>query len=218
MGSSYSTARVFTGAMIFEATCRTPHVIRPGRSHGGLAGTASVESSDGLNSTSEGADIVLGSLDTIQEATTSTSAHAFQAGTMSDLYGTTWGDAASGAEQSWTNADVVIGAMTFGSDATADGSTEAGQIIGINGNVLPVAGAGRAAAGSDDGAGNVTETGAGVIIGNLGVVQQTDTSGSAHSAQLGGMSAGVGKPGDAASVEQSWTEAGHNRHHDLTTM
>ncbi|MDD1714385.1 MAG: hypothetical protein LUQ61_03885, partial [Methanoregulaceae archaeon] len=212
-GISHSNAGVVAGGMIFndEVTAQDTFTSTGQNVHvAGLAGTASVESSDGLNSTSEGADIVLGSLDTIQEATTSTSAHAFQSGTMSALYGTTWGDAASGSEQSWTDADVVIGAMTFGSAATADGSTEAGQIVGINGNVLPVAGAGRAVAGSDDGAGNVTETGSGIILGNLGVVQQTDTSGSAHSAQLGGMSAGVGKTwGDAASgAEQSWTEAG----------
>jgi hypothetical protein len=203
---SDSNAGVLAGEMAFnnEATAQDTftsagHTVNMSA----LAGFASVRSDDGINITEEGSGIILGSLDVTQEATTTASAHAFQSGTMDALYGTTWGEATNEAQQSWTTADIVVGTMTFDNNATADGTTKAGQTLSMTALL------GNASAGSNDGMGNVTSLGSGIIIGTKNVTQEVNTSGSAHAVQSGTMDALYGTTwGEATSgAEESWTKA-----------
>jgi hypothetical protein len=203
---SHSHAGVLAGEMTFnnEATAQDTFTSSGQTVNiSALAGFASVGSNDGINTTEEGSGIILGSLDVTQEATTSASAHAFQYGTMDALYGTTWGEATNGAQQSWTKADIVVGTMTFDNNATADGNTKAGQTLNMTALF------GNASAGSNDGMGNVTNEGSGIIIGTQDLTQSVNTTGSAHAVQSGTMSAALGDTwGEATNgAQQSWTKA-----------
>jgi hypothetical protein len=203
---SHSHAGVLAGEMTFnnEATAQDTFTSSGQTVNiSALAGFASVGSNDGINTTEEGSGIILGSLDVTQEATTSASAHAFQYGTMDALYGTTWGEATNGAQQSWTKADIVVGTMTFDNNATADGNTKAGQTLNMTALF------GNASAGSNDGMGNVTNEGSGIIIGTQDLTQSVNTTGSAHAVQNGTMSAALGYTwGEATNgAQQSWTKA-----------
>ena len=215
---SWTDADVLIGAMSFgnnatanghTSASQTVDVDGNLLSTAGMA-DANAGSNDGKGNVTEvGSGIILGTFNVDQQADSSGSAAASQAGDLSAGYGSTWGQAASGDEQSWTDADVLVGAMSFGNNATANGHTDASQTVSVDGNVLPVAAAAIASAGSDDGKGNVTVEGAGIILGNMDVTQLVNTSGSAHAAQTGDMSAGYGTIwGQATSGnEESWTDA-----------
>jgi hypothetical protein len=203
---SHSSAGVFAGEMTFndEATAQDTFTSSGQNVQmAALAGIASVGSNDGTNETKEGSAIILGSLDVTQEATTTGSAHAFQSGTMNAALGSTWGEATSGAQKSWTKSDVVVGTMIFDNNATADGHTTAGQALSMT------ALAGNASAGSNDGMGNATSVGSGILIGTQDVTQDANTSASAHATQNGTMSTALGNTwGEATSgAQQSWTKA-----------
>ncbi len=209
---SVTEGEVWVGAMSFgnNATAGDSTEAAQSLRMAALYGEASAVSQDGKgNVTSEGSKFILGEMNATQLANTSGSTYAAQSGDLSALYGTTWGQATSGIEESWTDADVLIGAMSFGNYATANGHTSAGQTVDVDGNLLSIAGMADANAGSNDGKGNVTEVGSGIILGTLNVDQLADTSGSADASQAGDMSAGYGSTwGQAASGnEESWTDA-----------
>ena len=175
----------------------------------GHAGARSIDQEG--NFTNQFAFMAAGSLTDNMSADTFTHANAYQQGTMSTALGFTGGDARSGDERSWTNAGVVLGTMDFGNFATANGDTYAGQGVlfsGIDG--IPVAGAGSTSAGSDDGTGNITEVGAGFVLGTMDLsMQYADTEESAFASQFGTMGAGYGFTSADAEFEneRSWSDA-----------
>jgi hypothetical protein len=94
--------------------------------------------------------------------------------------------------------------MSFMNDVIADGNTKAGQTVNISFALIA-----NATAGSDDGMGNITSEGMGIILGTLNVTQQVNTTGSAHASQNGELFALLGNTwGDAWSGdEHAWTKS-----------
>ncbi|MBP1928910.1 hypothetical protein J2741_001457 [Methanolinea mesophila] len=208
---SRSEAHILVGTMSFDGSTAANGDTRAAQSLdlAALYGSVSAGSNDGTgNATWDGSGIVIGTLNTVQETDTSGSAHATQTGEVNAGYGFTWNDATSGTGQSWTHGDVLVGTMSFGNNATANGHTNASQTVSVGGNILPVAGMADTTAGSNDGRGNVTEVGSGIILGTMDITQGSDTSGSANAVQNGEMSAGYGSTWGSATSggEQSSTE------------
>jgi len=212
---STTDAELLLGEMTFanEAVAQdTTTVASQDLTMAGVLGHAGARSIDQEgNFTNQFAFMAAGSLTDNMSADTFTSANAYQQGTMSTALGFTGGDARSGDERSWTNAGVVLGTMDFGNFATANGDTYAGQGVlfsGIDG--IPVAGAGSTSAGSDDGTGNITEVGAGFVLGTMDLsMQYADTEESAFASQFGTMGAGYGFTSADAEFEneRSWSDA-----------
>ncbi len=213
---SHTTAGVVIGEMTFDDTATawntTTDAIQ-NVSSAGLFGWTEAGSDDGVNVTHEGSGYVIGDLDVSQQAATGGSAGSRQIGTLNALYGNTWGEATYNNEKSWSKGDVVIGTMAFNSNSIADANTLSEQTINISGiGGIPVAVAGSASAGSDDGTGNITQEGSGILAGTLDVTQQVNTTGSAFAVQNGAMSALLGTTWGEATYtnlenEKSWTKA-----------
>ncbi|MFA5295481.1 MAG: hypothetical protein WC382_08205 [Methanoregulaceae archaeon] len=181
------------------------------------AGSTSAGSDDGTgNITEVGACFVLGTMDlSMQYADTEESAFASQFGTMGAGYGFTSADAEFENERSWSDAEVLVGTMAFDNIAFANGSTYADnwmmQFSGIDG--IPVAGAGRARAGSDDGT-NTTMIGTEFLLGTLDITQVSQTDGPVaplYSNQTGEIPFAAyghawGEAFDTGSGATSWTD------------
>ena len=206
--SSFTYAGMEVGNMIFASGATatgTGMSASQALSSTGMFQSAIIASSDAAGrAASQQVSVTVGELQVSQEANTTASAAAMQAGTLSGDTGILAGsayapsaDPGTSGESSFTNARLTLGNMTFASDAIATGTgTSASQDLLSKGLFL------SALAGSEDSAGWYASQQALVGMGELQVSQEANTTASAAAMQVGNLSGEQGFLDGRAGLER----------------